>query len=79
MCAKCGDNLIHLKLYKMMNTGMCVTFVWVPSHVGIHGNELTDKCARKALREESILIKTSLCQTAAKAIIKSKIRDIWQE
>ena len=35
--------------------GRQLTFLWIPSHVGIHGNELADTLAKFALHRDVIV------------------------
>ena len=42
-------HLIHVLICK----GSDLTFCWVPSHCGIRGNELADKCAKIGARNEA--------------------------
>ena len=39
-------------LYKIEKAGGEVVFLWVPSHVGVEGNEVADGAAKRALRRE---------------------------
>jgi ribonuclease HI len=36
-------------LERLLNTGVCITFVWVPSHIGIAGNTAADATAKAGL------------------------------
>ena len=37
------------KLQELSSNGWCIKFCWVPSHVGIRGNEMADRRAKSAL------------------------------
>jgi ribonuclease HI len=37
------------RLHKLLSTGVCITFVWVPSHIGIAGNTAADATAKSGL------------------------------
>ena len=43
---------IHTKLTK----SIAISFLWVPSHVGIAGNELADELAKASLSDKKIKI-----------------------
>ena len=43
---------IHNLLYELDLLWKTVVFMWVPSHVGIHGNTLVDKAAKDALNHD---------------------------
>ena len=42
------------KLDRLTDEGISVTICWIPSHVGIPGNELADEAAKQALEHEQI-------------------------
>lgn len=44
----------------IQNLRLHVRFVWVPAHLGIHRNELADRCAKQAPRSVIILLKANL-------------------
>ncbi|XP_070521988.1 uncharacterized protein [Cardiocondyla obscurior] len=49
--------LIHLIRYKCsiaLSNGLEITFMWVPSHVGIHGNEMADSLASNSYKHGSV-------------------------
>jgi ribonuclease HI len=62
-------------LDKLSLKGFSVLFCWVPSHVGIRGNELADKAAKSALT--NLLFPLPLWD--AKKRIKQLIHSKWQQ
>ena len=52
------DSVIHQEIryciYQLWCMGIPVTVSWIPSHVGIQGNEVVDGLAKKALQHEVI-------------------------
>ena len=70
-------NSIQKQLLELQRNRVKVTLCWVPSHVGVAGNEIADKAAQEA---------ASRCTTAAQPLpysdfypyIKKKIVDSWQ-
>ena len=65
------------KFYEIVEQKKQVIFCWIPSHVGIRGNERADQAAKQALDlEES---KISIPYTDKTPIIKSSILNAWQQ
>ncbi|KAJ4430831.1 hypothetical protein ANN_19422 [Periplaneta americana] len=45
---------IRKELTSLRGTGWIITFSWVKAHIGIFGNELADRLAKKATREDTL-------------------------
>ena len=65
-------------LFCLASKAKSVSFCWVPSHVGIYGNEVADKEAKKAVLEKEIGYK-KVPYSDMKIVIKQYIRNVWQE
>ena len=52
-------------------------FCWVPSHVGIQGNELADTAAKAALNERLTIM--TLAYSDFKPLVKEFIRGKWSD
>ena len=66
--------LAHLR-----NLGIAVQFCLVPAHIGIKGNEVADKIAKKTLNQDHIIIHIPLGKGEVKTIIKVETMKRWQE
>ena len=53
-----------------------IVFFWLPSHIGIRGNEEADKAAKDALLLEVLPFKVPFSDF--KPLINSFIHDVWQ-
>lgn len=71
------DEITHL-YNEICEQGTSVSFCWVPSHIGIPGNEKADREAKRALDMNNILQK-AVDHREAKTIIKTVMRNKWQE
>ncbi|GFO27747.1 ATP-binding cassette sub-family a member 3 [Plakobranchus ocellatus] len=54
-----------------------ISFVWIPAHVGIQGNENVDKLAKAALNRTSTSRKL-ICYSDLKPKINTYIKSVWQ-
>ncbi len=53
--------------------------MWVPSHMGVEGNEEADCLAKQALKHAQIDIKVSMSKSEVKGLIANEIRKKWQK
>ncbi len=56
-------------LYRISQSGLIVNFMWVPSHMGVDGNEVADHLAKLALKHAQSDIKVSMSKTEVKGLI----------
>lgn len=63
----------------MTQTGINIIFEWIPSHVGLSGNEMADIAAKNALSIETCLTKTPMYKEDIKCLSKNILRTMWQE
>ena len=47
-------NEIYETLYRFKRMNICITFMWIPAHRGIKGNEIVDASAKQALTLHSV-------------------------
>jgi len=58
--SNCRPNLLLQVIGLVSNYSKNVDFVWLPSHIGIKGNELADKLANAATAKPSIDVNIGL-------------------
>jgi len=56
-----------------------VTFAWIPSHVGVRGNETVDMEAKMALTKPAVESDIKLELQETKNIINNRVNNQWQE
>uniref|UniRef100_A0A6P7FTJ1 Uncharacterized protein LOC114332505 n=1 Tax=Diabrotica virgifera virgifera TaxID=50390 RepID=A0A6P7FTJ1_DIAVI len=66
---------IKLILYHIYQNNLTVEFFWVPSHVGINGNE---KAARSAVTSTASSVENLTVHLDLKPYLKAKLHDVWQ-
>jgi ribonuclease HI len=74
---KAGILQILEKCHALQLEGKIVQFCWVPSHVGIKGNEKAD-CAAKAALQLPLSVDTQIPYTDLKHTINTYFTRIWQ-
>ncbi|KAL0962941.1 hypothetical protein UPYG_G00347410, partial [Umbra pygmaea] len=62
----------------LIKSGTSTTFIWVPAHIGVGGNELADRCAEKAAEQLDIEVDVKYSKDEVKSIIKAKTKARWQ-
>lgn len=63
---------------RIIQKGTSISFIWVPAHIGIRGNEEMDKLAKQALQREMIDMQVPLSKSEIKVLIWSKVIKEWQ-
>lgn len=63
----------------LTKSGVNVVLEWIPSHVGIYGNECADLQAKKALDLENINTVTPYYKEDIKTLCKSFLKGMWQK
>ena len=59
--------------------GSEIKFLWVPAHVGIKGNEMADKMAKKAIQKTVVEMNVNISKSEVKSVIWEKVNLMWQE
>ncbi len=59
--------------------GCQVKCMWVPAHVGITGNEMADRLAKRALTKDNVEVQVNVSKAEVKCIIWEKINKRWIE
>jgi len=68
---------ILVKLHHLLNVNKSVVLAWVPSHIGIPGNERADRVAREALTVP--VTETRVPYTDLGSQVRVHIKTSWQE
>nr|XP_023013900.1 uncharacterized protein LOC111503745 [Leptinotarsa decemlineata] len=69
---------IKQELYKAQQKGKIVVFIWIPSHVGISGNEEADKLARASINMADAINVADLLVCDLNNHLKSELQKAWQ-
>ena len=75
---KTQNYLIHQIINKLMETKKDIRFLWIPSHVGIKGNEKVDKLAKDAIQLGETL-EIEIPKPDVVSIIKGNILTTYQQ
>jgi ribonuclease HI len=62
---------------KLSNSGKKIEFLWVPSHIGISGNELADKAANEAITSSSSVLINKITYQDALIKINKLTKSLW--
>ena len=80
--AKTHQDILYEKLLKtsrLTQQGREITFMWVPAHLGIQGNEKADKSAKEAVKKEEVEMKVKLLKAEGKSLIWKEINMQWSQ
>lgn len=79
-CKSMGSpSLLNEVLDLVDNIRVHVTFLWVPSHLGIHGNETVDRLAQNAAHSAETELNVHLEKADLYRIVDSYILQKWQD
>ena len=68
------------KIYEIVNgIKNSVTLVWIPSHLGIRGNEMADKAAQRAISNQMVNLEVKLELKEIYNMITKYVMNKWQD
>ena len=70
---------IRHTINNIRHQGNIVNFEWIPSHCGIHGNEIADQIAKSATHKNNIDHCIPLLDSEIKHILKEQIKEKWDK
>ena len=74
----CRPNLLIDIVDLVSKYSINVTFIWLPSHIGIKGNELADKLANAAIVNSNVDVDIGLELSEAYILVDRYVIDKWQ-
>jgi len=77
--AACRPNMLDDILRIVNEIGRNILFIWIPSHLGLRGNELADRLAQAATRNCAVSIELNLEKLEYNIRIKKFILEKWQK
>ncbi|KAH9636876.1 hypothetical protein HF086_010657 [Spodoptera exigua] len=74
-------NFIHLNshYYRLYTDGSKVSFMWIPSHKGITGNEIADRAAFDGINCINVSNIVKVPFTDCYALIRENIKHVWKD
>lgn len=69
---------IQNQISYLQTNSQTITFIWIPSHIGIPGNELADICAKQSISSPHSLVLCSYTLQDSKYFISEYILKNWQ-
>ena len=74
----CRPNMLN-EIYEHVNSiENDITITWIPSHVGIKGNEMADRIAQHAITNENVQVEVGLELKEINYCILQYINEKWQ-
>ena len=68
---------LKLRMHRIISRGINISLIWIPSHVGIEGNEMADELAKFSLKNEDIKNLKVPCSDY-KLLISEHFQNKWQ-
>lgn len=62
----------------LFKSGCEVSFLWVPAHIGVSGNELADQCAKDSLNENAVSVTVGPGRTELRSKLMREVFQSWQ-
>ena len=70
---------ILLQIQDLNHNGTNISFVWIPSHCGINGNEMADNLAKLALKKSGVDVTVKPNRSETFSLLKHNYTNKWQE
>ena len=74
----CKTRIISYIMHTITSADIRISFIWIPSHTGIRGNDIADTTARDAIANDNCHMDLLIPSSDFGPLIKKYVSDLWR-
>ena len=70
---------LRIRMDDLIKKGKNISFIWIPSHMGVGLNDEVDECAKEGRKKDDICTQKTIYHRDLRSKIEKHIKDKWQK